>query len=463
MNNLRRKSIRSTVTFIVIIMILSSSVGYAESIFSDVPSNHWAIEYINKMNSEGIITGANGMYSPNLSVSVSQAIVMVTRLMEPSEEELSTAVDTYGQLLSEVGVEFWANEQMAYGLFRGIITEKELRSSYVNGKSRYANKLEICRYLTRALDLEETAKSKELIVLSFNDNIMIPDQEKPYVSMMIDIGVINQYGDVLGNFNPQDSLNRATMAKVLSVAYDYRQGNQKDTRISGYIEDIKFGDNQSLMIRDKNNLIKEYLLDDEVNISKEDHEISIIDLKVGGWIDTTLEGNLITNIDYDTKIEPLKEEIEGTITSILIKEKAEINIKDMDGIEKTYNLASEVVIELNQEQKNLVDIRTGYPVKLILQSDEVIRIQAEVVEVEVKANERFKGKVEYVDGEQEAFIIRLEDNQLVRIDTLASTTYINIIDENATNFDAIKNTNKVTIICKHLDGKYFAETIVISE
>jgi len=372
LNSIKKSVLKITVTSIALLLILGSSIGYANTSFTDVSSNHWAMTYITKMNNAGIITGFDdGTYKPNLDVPVSQAIVMMVRLIEPDQGEINTALSIYSDLLEEVGVEGWAKNQMAYGLLKGIITEEELRDSYVNAKVRTAKKLEICRYLTRALGLEDEAKGKEIIVLGFNDNIMIPDEDKPYVSMMIDIGVIDQYGDVLGNFNPEGSMNRAIMAKILSVALDYREEIKMEEfakynkDVVGTIEDIQYGTTPKLIVMDSTGTTHEHILSETVEITKGTDKISVLDLRVGDSVDIKVVDDFITKINHSSTIkEQTEEDVEGVISSILITNKIEISIKGQDGVEKSYRLASHNFTILDQKTMSILDLRAGYPAKL---------------------------------------------------------------------------------------------------
>ena len=52
--------------------------AFAASNFSDVPSNHWATSYINKMSEGGLIKGyGNGKYGPEDKLTIGQMAKLI--------------------------------------------------------------------------------------------------------------------------------------------------------------------------------------------------------------------------------------------------------------------------------------------------------------------------------------------------------------------------------------------------
>lgn len=452
---------------LVVMIVMTTGLSHANKVFTDVSANHWAKEHIDKMNSLGIITGyGDNTFRPLVNVPVSQAIVMMVRMINPPPEDIDTALGIYEDLLLEVGVESWAQREVAYALLKGIISERELRGSYENKVVRTAEKLEICRYLTRALGLEEKARSKETVTLVFNDRNQIPATDAFYVDMMIDIGVIDKHGDSNGNFNPKDPMNRAIMSKILSVAYDHMEEKRQEElakrnkNIVGVVEAINFNPSPMLIIKDNSNAIHEHLLDLNVKVTKNTVSSSLLDLKVGDKVETKLVDNIISAIDVKTSTPNVIEdmEVEGTIISILITNKVEINIRDAKGVDKAYRVSPHLVTLLDRQNSSLINLRVGYSVKLTLQNGEVIVIFAETKEV----SDRYTGVVEFIDKDLEAFIVRPEGKSPIRIDTTKDTTYVNTVDSEST-FRAVNLMRKVTVIGKYENGKFIANTVVITE
>ncbi len=448
----------------LVVLMLGNSIAFANKIFTDVPENHWAIDEINKMNDLGIITGMTAdTFNPNLEVPVSQAIVMMVRMINPARTEINAGMNIYNDLINAVGVETWAKDQMAYALLKGIITEGELRSSYVNGKVKTAEKLEIVRYLTRALGLEDEAKNKEFIILGFNDSDEIPEIDIPHVNMMIEVGVINEYGDVLGNFNPKDTVTRAMMAKMLSEAYDYKEGElaKRNKDFIGIIEEIQYGEPHVIIVKDGNNITHQHDLSQDAKITKGTTALTILDIKFGNEVDVKIVDDVVTSINLrETTVIPTEENVEGVITSITVTDKVEIHLRDNNGIDRSYTISQNLVTLLDQKSSNLLDLRSGYNAKLTLTNNQVTVIYAEAQGESL--TDRYTGKIEFVDKDLKAFIIRPEGQTPMRIDTTNSTNIVNLIG-NDTSFNAVTINKRVTVIGEEINGRFVANTVVITE
>ncbi len=148
------KKITKIMLFSVLIFSLNlTNISAYAQIFTDVPDNYWAEDYIKKVKDLGIITGyPDATFKPNKEVTKSQALVMISRLYKLDNSTIETIKNKYRHLLDELKVESWAYDGIAVALHKGIVSEEVLREYYKSGRAKTpATKEEICIFLTRAM------------------------------------------------------------------------------------------------------------------------------------------------------------------------------------------------------------------------------------------------------------------------------------------------------------------------
>lgn len=224
------KKCKKTVVVILALMMLMSSVPSfgATPRFSDVPVNHWAYTFIEKMASLNIIAGiGGGKFNPSGTLTFQEAMILLARLTNPTPQERTSASYAYSSLLTELNVDSWAKEGLAVALYKGIITETELKNNKANIK-KPISKVDTGEYLVKAIGLEEVAKSKAVLSsqqIPYKDYLSIQASQLKYVSVLLDIGVYAPEGTGKGLFEPNSTLRRDVMAKMMATAYDYLQKN----------------------------------------------------------------------------------------------------------------------------------------------------------------------------------------------------------------------------------------------
>ncbi|KPU27424.1 hypothetical protein TR13x_04965 [Caloranaerobacter sp. TR13] len=419
--NLKKARFMKLFTLVFVVVILLGSTSSYAQIFTDVPDDFWALEYIKKVKDLGIITGyPDATFKPYTEVTRTQALVMIARLFKTDEDSINEIKAKYKDLLNELNVENWAQDGIAVALDKGIISESVLREFYISGKAKEpATKDEICIYLTRAMGLEEELKSSQkIIVLPFKDAEVIPPQIAPYVDMMIQKGIINEKGDSEGKFNPKAPMNRAIMAKVLSIAYDYIKDNQdasannndnqinadnnteKTVEVSGVIADILNATNETyIVIEDETKKKSVYKLDPETSILLDDEKVSIEDLSTG------LEVKL--NITKDNKVKSItgksiEEHIKGTVKFISFISPAKLTVEYNlnDEIKNaTYFVSDEASITLDGKEAFLYHIREGDRVDLEIRNKKIVKIVAE------SKNKHINGVLKEIKYDKEPILV----------------------------------------------------------
>ncbi|WP_427337861.1 S-layer homology domain-containing protein [Caloranaerobacter sp. DY30410] len=383
------KKIVKVVLFSVLIFSLNlTNISAYAQIFTDVPDNYWAEEYIKKVKDLGIITGyPDATFKPTKEVTKSQALVMISRLYKLDDSTIETIKNKYKHLLDELKVEPWAYEGIAVALHKGIISEEVLKEYYKSGRAKMpATKEEICIFLTRAMGLEDEAKSKTIIVLPFKDAELIPAQVTPYVDMMIQKGIINAKGDSKGKFNPKNSVNRAIMAKMLSIAYDYIDKNEEKQQIlvedtvtvSGTISSILKATNEMYVtIEDENKEKNIYKVNSDTDITLDGNRIKFTELVEGLIVEAEVtDKNKIVSM----KVKSIEEEYSGKVKSLALTTPAILTIeykKDGGDETKALYLARDVKVILDNKKSFIYKIKEGDLVKLKVKNKKIVEIVAE--------------------------------------------------------------------------------------
>ncbi|WP_069650540.1 S-layer homology domain-containing protein [Caloranaerobacter ferrireducens] len=384
----------STLSVLIIALLLfSNAVSYAQT-FTDVKDDYWAADYIKKVKSLGIITGyPDATFRPASEVTKVQALVMISRLYKLDNNIITDIKNKYQGLLDELKVELWAQDGIAVALSSGIISEEVLKEYYKSEKAKMpATKEEICIFLTRAMGLEKEAKSKTIIILPFKDAELIPAQVAPYVDMMIQKGIINEKGDSQGRFNPKSSMNRAMMAKVLSIAYDYIKENKvaqqifsdigiedKDTiTISGTIVSILKDANEAyITIEDMDGQKNIYFVDANTDITLDDSIIKFTDLVEGLMVEVKVtEKQRIVSM----KAKSIEEKYSGKVKSLILTTPAILTIEYEENGNykvKSFYLDSNAKIILDDEETFVYKINEGDLVQLKIKNNKITEIIAE--------------------------------------------------------------------------------------
>lgn len=253
----------------IISMLLASALSlasvvpvFAANTFSDVKGDYaWAYEYVEDMAEKGLISGyEDGTYRPGNSVSRVEAFALFARMMgsnnEVNAEVLAAAKAKYADVLSEYKLSY-AEGDVAFMLYRGVLSEKELDTYFKdNKKSEAMPRYEAAILITKAMLAEEAATAEVLIDMDYTDVADIPKEARQYVYYASQKGIMSGMGD--GTFSPKTSVLRGQVAVMLSktlasASYYFETARiesidtaSKNLKISdynsaiGYSEDTKF-------------------------------------------------------------------------------------------------------------------------------------------------------------------------------------------------------------------------------
>ncbi len=221
-----KSKLSRVLTMILLVLFVVPNISFAQLMFTDVDENHWAKEYVEDVVNLKLMTGYNdGTFRPSEKVNKVQALTMICKLMRPTDEELKAARAEKDSFVKKYPLSESGRDLMAFGIKKGIVTEKAIEESYFkDDKAEDAKKLEVSIYLVRAMGLEEAAK-KNGSVLLFKDTELIREDVRPYVDILIQKKILDGKGDRQGKFNPNQAITRGAMAKMLSLANKEMFGN----------------------------------------------------------------------------------------------------------------------------------------------------------------------------------------------------------------------------------------------
>lgn len=177
MQHKRKLSVILMLAFILTMVVPVSAFAAG---FSDVPSNHWAIQQIDRMNARGIIGGyEDGTARPNNPVTQFEAITMATRMMglqyDESQNKGTYLPFKYPDWTGAYGVAVIAYEA-------GLVDASDFNHSSA------ASREWIAKLLIKVMEVESELNSVSDETLSFNDTSSIGSDYLNYVKLAYDKG-----------------------------------------------------------------------------------------------------------------------------------------------------------------------------------------------------------------------------------------------------------------------------------
>lgn len=441
-----RVSWKKGVTAILASAILVSSVpsyGAAQR-FKDVPTSHWAYTYIESMAKLGYIAGTgDGKFLPDAPKGVlnfDAALTLMARLTNPTSTERTNASYAYNSLLNELKIDNWAKEGLAISLYKNIITEAELRDVHKKGLIRKPiSKVDTCEYLVKAMGLEETAKNKQIVSLTYKDTLSMSALQTKYVSALIDAGVLDPKGQGDGTFGPNTQLTRAVMAKMMSTAYNYMQKNpttpttpttpeppkqETDTVNSTMIKISDIGQYKFLIVEDTRGGEIAYQIMNNTSITVDGRATTYLQLVEGQEVELTLKKG--TKEIISVKATSLEEDILDGKIKYLNTTTSKITVEYTESkktITREFTIDKNADIYLDGKAAVVKDLREGDLVDLKIKNSVIYDIEAQ------KKDKKVEGIIKEItpvkdskDGEYYITVVDSKDNSYKFL--INSKTYI---------------------------------------
>ncbi|MCF6465013.1 S-layer homology domain-containing protein [Clostridium sp. Cult2] len=369
------KSYRKTTILLIIFLLFLNGIGvYGEGMFTDIDTNHWAYDYVEKVVDLGLMDGYDdATFRPNEVVNTADALVYVTRLFNIPKEEVQRMRERYYNLLNRYELSEIRKDGLAIALSKGLVTEKFVENNlFVKGKIRTATKVELSIYIAKALGIVE--EEGEVFVFFYKDTDNIPEGARPYIKFLIDNGILDAKGDGEGKFNPGQPIIRSVLAKMLCLSHSKIDRNPVDIPETPVEEPIETPIEKPI-VEDKDQLVgiivgkidkfifinsgqrvDSYTFDKEASITIDGNDATFQDLQQGMNIKAVVsEGNILKSLTVDSS----KEIFTGTISKIYLGTISSMVVDLDDGDTKTFHISKETEVFINGKESYFYSLREG--------------------------------------------------------------------------------------------------------
>ena len=220
---------KSIVLILAMVLTLTTVIYGATNSFSDVRETDWYCSALEEVANKKIIIGyPDNTFRPENNISRAEFTKTIRVAFDLEVVEGNTFVDTLSH---------WAKDEITTAVENSIIDKSDYGYTFEPDKN--ITRMEMAEMVVRALGLDTDAKAKAGEVTTFKDDDSIDSDDKGYVMLASEKGVINGYTD--GTFKPNGNATRAEAAQMLVNALEYvRQEKVKDAKTEeGYVDTSK--------------------------------------------------------------------------------------------------------------------------------------------------------------------------------------------------------------------------------
>lgn len=238
--------------------------------FTDL-EDHWAAPYLNELADLGYLTGyADGTVKPDRIVTACEAIALLTRLYNPSEDVSARIHEDYGTFVATYvdPTLSWAYDELELCLATGILSQNELKNLRLTSA---IDKELLSVLFVRALQLNDEAEAlnDSGVVLTFKDTTDITRDYRGHIAILLDNKIVNGNDD--NEFLPHSQVSRAVMATMLVRSLEYLEAQNQTlwieeydgTAVEGMMLDYSGG---RLVLRDQMGFQRTYSIPAEAEI-----------------------------------------------------------------------------------------------------------------------------------------------------------------------------------------------------
>lgn len=428
--------------------------------FKDVPDSEWYAPYVNKAATAGIIRGySDGTFKPDGNISFTEISSLISNLVNVSEADLKIANATYGKELDELlnvvkaqgnpGID-WARPAILKCLYAEVYSPVGLKNA-VNAKMlldtkpkerRPMDRTSVAGFMANALKLDV----KEAVSLPYKDTASISVDVHSRIQALIDIGLLSNKGDGTGNFRPNDPINRASIAKMISVAMDYLEKNPakpitppeppkpKTMTIQGSVENVMQSGDQVIVVVNMGSKVQSLYAGfaSELMIDGLPALFDKISTNMKGTFTYDPETAKLTKATLTST----EEIIEGKISAIFSTYRYEIEYQKGSILNNKLDVdLRNADIYLDGTRASLTDLDVGYEVKMIKRGDKITKVEAKRGETYSDGNfYQFR----YSERDREYYIDLYPTNKNTLESYKLSTNYIYINNRSIDNKDLVK-------------------------
>lgn len=438
--------------------------------FKDVPDSEWYAPYVNKAASAGVIKGyGDGTFKPKGNIAFTEITSLLANLVNVSEADLKVANATYGKdldaLLNVVkqqgnpGID-WARPAILKCLYAGVYSMKGLALA-VEGKmlldTKPAQRKPVDRtntagFIANALKLD----TKQAVSLSYKDTSKISVDAHSRIQALIDIGVLSKEGDGTGNFRPNDPIDRASIAKMITVAMDYLEKNPAKpvtppeppkpvtTTIEGTVVDVTENGDEVIALINTGAKTQSVLVGyaAELIIDGSPALFDKITKGMKGTFTYTTETAKVTK----ATLKSTEETIEGKISAIYSTYRFEIEYKKGSILNNKIELdLRDADIYIDGSKSSLTNLDVNYEVKITKLGDKVTKVEA-------KRGDAYSDgtfyRFGYSSSDREYYVDIYPNNRSRVESSKLASNYIYINGKSVDNRDLVRSGDEYKYIAK---------------
>ncbi|MDM8533818.1 S-layer homology domain-containing protein [Clostridiaceae bacterium HSG29] len=375
------------ISVVLVLLLISVPMSFAVSEFSDVTSEFWGYNIIQKVSANSVMEGFDdGNFYPSNEATKLEAILTIYKAMKNNKvlniDDVTALVNEYKSVMEEIGIPPmlapYSNGEVypavAFALKNNIITESELKYFIEDSKLSSVSKIEVSVFYAKALNLVKKENLyDDIISFDYKDQFEITKVAAPYVDLLIKHNIVSDKGDSEGKFNPNQVLNRVVLA-VFANGFDSAIKNSDvpsentETKIgniieaSGKISYIHEAMN-IIEIKDNNNSSHVYDLDNtKVNING--NKANISNLEALQSVTYSYQDDKIIEIN----VTQTYEKIEGTIIKLSKKFVTDVEsyqvmaITDIDGNNKYLKIFESTYVKIDEKESSVENLIENYKV-----------------------------------------------------------------------------------------------------
>ena len=446
------KKLNRIILLSIVLSLLFSMTANA-AVFSDI-SNHWAKSYIERVERNGLVSGyEDGTFKPNNNVTVLESVIMLSRLYEIDDDIKEEIIDEYKPSLRKMknvlGYE-WSLDYLAVAIELGIVNEQAVKDMFSN-KNIFndVKREEVAVLLTKALGLNDEAKSLKTYVLPFNDRDEITASARPYIYLMYQKKIM--LGDNEKNINPGDKITRAEISVLLDKAFDYIDDNrilpvfdkyEPTTTVSGLISKVSNNKTESyIYVTDHTEVesIVKINKDTEITINGRVRELS--DLKKDMLVNCRINEERLA---LDIEVDSTKDVVRGTIQYVAYVQPARITIYDEDDDRVTFDVDKDVEVYHDGKATQLRELDKNDQVTLLLDGRVVYKIYS------ISRIKHYDGVITSIDYAYPIKVAIKTDQGVTKTFIFTKDVDVTRNDEDS-SFDQIGAGDEVTVTTEYGD------------
>lgn len=223
----------------------------------------------------------------------------------------------------------------------------------------------------------------------------------------------------------------------------------------GVIKAISFATRNPLItVEDSRGQKRDYELDKNVTIRKNDRSADIKDLRIGDEVTLDLEYNTATRVEVRSD----KKDISGVVKTIVFADTTTITIVDDKGREHTVTITRDTDIYQDRRKIEATELRRDYHLDIEVENGEAISIDVTTREIQ----NTIKGIVQNVNDKVKVIAIKVKNDDGTKEEKHIYYTSDTSITRNNREISArrIYEGDEIVAVGKYDGGLFFADTII---